>query len=90
MLVAEVEDTGPGIAPEHLGRLFDSFFTTRPGGMGIGLAICRSIIVAHSGSIEAANLPGGGARFRISLPVATLDDDLDHARPGTPEPGRDG
>lgn len=68
-ICADVEDTGPGIAPDHLGRLFESFFTTKEGGMGIGLAICRSIVEAHGGRIEAANLPGRGARFRFTLPV---------------------
>jgi PAS domain S-box-containing protein len=69
-LYADVEDTGPGIPENHLDRLFQSFFTTKKGGMGIGLAICRSIIEAHRGQIEAANLAGGkGARFRFVLPA---------------------
>lgn len=66
-----VEDTGPGIAPENLERLFGSFFTTKTGGMGIGLAICRSIIEAHGGHIEATNLPGGGAQFFFTLPTVS-------------------
>jgi two-component system, LuxR family, sensor kinase FixL len=69
VLCAEVEDTGPGIAPDHLTQLFQSFFTTKRDGMGIGLAICRSIVEAHGGSIEGENLPGGGARFRFTLPT---------------------
>jgi PAS domain S-box-containing protein len=73
---AEVEDAGAGIAPDHMNRLFQSFFTTKESGMGIGLAICRSIIEAHGGQIEAANLPNRrGARFRFTLPV--LDDHTD-------------
>jgi C4-dicarboxylate-specific signal transduction histidine kinase len=72
LVCASVEDTGTGIAPENLERLFGSFFTTKEGGMGIGLAICRSIIEAHGGRIEAANLPGGlGARFSFTLPIGS-------------------
>jgi two-component system sensor kinase FixL len=66
---AKIEDTGHGILPDNLNQLFQSFFTTKRGGMGIGLAVCRSIIEAHGGSIEAANRPGGGARFRFTLPA---------------------
>jgi PAS domain S-box-containing protein len=67
-----IEDSGPGIAPEHLGRMFESFFTTKDGGMGIGLPICRSIIEAHSGRIEVDNHSAyGGARFSFMLPVSS-------------------
>jgi PAS domain S-box-containing protein len=70
-LRCSVEDSGPGIAPDHLPRLFDSFFTTKEGGMGMGLSICRSIIEAHGGRIEADNGSiHGGARFSFSLPAA--------------------
>jgi C4-dicarboxylate-specific signal transduction histidine kinase len=65
----EVEDTGHGIPPDSLNQLFQSFFTTKRDGMGIGLAVCRSIIEAHGGTIEATNRPGGGARFRFTLPI---------------------
>ena len=65
-----VEDSGPGIDPEDLPRLFDSFFTTKDTGMGMGLPICRSIIEAHGGRIRADNeLTLGGARFSFGLPA---------------------
>jgi PAS domain S-box-containing protein len=65
-----VEDNGPGIPAGNLERLFSSFFTTKRDGMGIGLAICRTIVEAHSGVILAENLAAGGACFRVSLPLA--------------------
>jgi C4-dicarboxylate-specific signal transduction histidine kinase len=65
----EVEDTGPGMDPETLERLFEGFFTTKPRGMGIGLAICRSIIESHGGQISARNRADRrGAAFTIHLP----------------------
>ena len=71
VLCCIVEDSGPGIRPEHFGRLFESFFTTKMGGMGMGLPICRSIIEAHGGHITADNNGiDGGARFSFTLPAA--------------------
>ena len=68
-----LEDSGPGIKPEHLDHLFDSFFTTKDAGMGLGLAISRSFIEAHGGYIRADNESAyGGARFSFTLP-AKLD-----------------
>lgn len=65
-----VEDSGPGIDREHLPRLFDSFFTTKNAGMGLGLAVCRSILEAHHGRIRADNRSTlGGARLSFSLPA---------------------
>jgi signal transduction histidine kinase len=69
-LSCSVEDNGPGIAAEHVDRLFDSFFTTKDSGMGMGLPICRSIIEAHGGRIGAeGNCANGGARFWFTLPL---------------------
>jgi C4-dicarboxylate-specific signal transduction histidine kinase len=66
-----IEDSGPGIDPAHLSCLFDSFFTTKDGGMGMGLAISRYIIEAHGGFIRADNNSvAGGARFCFSLPAS--------------------
>ncbi|APV50570.1 hypothetical protein BWI17_13255 [Betaproteobacteria bacterium GR16-43] len=67
-LAIVVSDTGPGIPPEDLPKVFDSFFTTKPHGTGLGLAITRSIVEAHHGWLSAENRVGGGARLRIVLP----------------------
>ena len=67
MVEIRVADSGPGIAPEHLDSLFSQFMTTKSGGMGIGLPICRTIVEAHGGKIWAENRPEGGARFSFTL-----------------------
>lgn len=68
-----VDDNGPGL-PADPHRLFDGFFSTKAGGMGMGLPICRTIIEAHGGEIDAANRRDGpGARFAITLPAAPAD-----------------
>ena len=65
-----VEDSGPGIDPQHFNRLFDSFYTTKDTGMGLGLPVSRSIIEAHQGEIRADNNSRlGGARFSFTLPM---------------------
>ena len=73
-----VRDTGPGIPPEVLPRLFESFFTTKGSGMGIGLAICRSIVEAHAGRISVEG-SGAGAAFVIDLPVHPASLEPQHA-----------
>lgn len=72
-VVITVEDSGPGIAPEHLKSLFEAFFSTKADGMGVGLSISRTIIDAHQGKMWAENRPEGGARLSISLPIADLN-----------------
>jgi len=77
----EVADRGPGIPAPFLDRIFDKFFRlpgAGEGGVGMGLAICRAIVLAHGGSVHAEHRPGGGSRFRVALP-------LDGTAPAPPE-----
>jgi len=68
MVNISVTDSGPGIPLDLIGRIFESFFTTKSEGMGLGLALSRSIAEAHRGQLIAANSPGGGACFQLILP----------------------
>ena len=70
MVEVTVKDCGQGIAPEHMPLLFESFFTTRKEGMGLGLCVAKSIVVAHGGSIWAENNLNGGAAFHFTVPTA--------------------
>ena len=68
-IVVAVHDSGPGLKPEDLHRLFTPFYTTKPQGLGMGLAICRSIIEAHGGHLWATPTDDRGATFRFTLPT---------------------
>jgi signal transduction histidine kinase len=64
-----VKDTGSGVDPQQVERLFDAFYTTKPNGLGMGLSICRSIIEAHGGRLWATANDGPGATFQFTLPA---------------------
>ena len=66
----DVEDTGVGIPPEHLGRIFDLYFTTKDQGSGIGLSMVYRIVQLHDGEVEVQSTPGRGTRFRMIFPQA--------------------
>jgi signal transduction histidine kinase len=68
-IVLTVEDTGPGIDPSKAGAVFDAFVTTKPRGMGLGLAICRMIAERHNGEISVAPVDPHGSSFRVILPT---------------------
>jgi C4-dicarboxylate-specific signal transduction histidine kinase len=68
-----VRDTGPGLSPESLSRLFEPFYTTKPEGMGMGLSICRTIIEAHGGRLWAIPCEPHGALFQFTIPAARAD-----------------
>ena len=70
LVQVSVVDTGPGIDPEIRDHLFEAFVTTKSGGMGLGLSICRTIIDAHGGTLGATVRPGGGTKFHFTLPRA--------------------
>lgn len=67
----EVADTGPGIGPEMLPKIFDAFYTTKPGGTGLGLAIVKNVIETYAGTISATSKPGEGTQFQLIFPVRT-------------------
>jgi len=68
-VLVSVTDNGPGVPEQYHSKLFDSFFTTKPKGVGLGLSICKSIAVAHGGSLRHEQPDEGGSRFTLSLPM---------------------
>jgi signal transduction histidine kinase len=84
--VITVMDSGPGVEPQSLDRIFEPFFTSKPGGMGMGLSICRSIAEAHGGTLTAVPGELGGLRVRLTLPLVeprtatSLAVDVEHSR----------
>jgi PAS domain S-box-containing protein len=77
-ILVAVQDSGPGLAPENSDRVFHPFYSTKPGGLGIGLSICRSIIEAHEGRLWVETGEPGGAIFAFTLPAQRL---LDRSAP---------
>ena len=65
----EVQDTGPGLDSATLKRAFEAFYTTKPGGLGVGLSVCQSIVEAHGGSLTATGNVPRGAIFRLTVPA---------------------
>jgi two-component system sensor histidine kinase FlrB len=68
-LLFRVEDAGPGLDPEQLEKMFEPFFTTRPGGTGLGLAIVKKVVDELGGQVRCFNRGEGGACFELSLPM---------------------
>ncbi len=68
-VVVSVEDTGPGVSPEHLESIFDPFFTTKPAGTGLGLSIVRKIVDQHGGDVRIDSEPGHGTRVHVRIPA---------------------
>ena len=66
----EVEDSGSGIAPEHLEQIFDLYFTTKAEGTGLGLSLVQRIVTQHGGRVQVHSTPGAGSRFTLSFPAS--------------------
>jgi signal transduction histidine kinase len=65
-----VSDSGPGVPPSVAAAIFEPYVSTKSGGMGMGLSICRSLVESHGGTLTHESPAEGGARFRVSLPIA--------------------
>lgn len=82
VIAVNVKDVGPGFSEAHADKLFDIYFTTKETGMGMGLSICRTIIEAHGGGMNAQNNPDGiGACFQFTLPIVAPDTKNEHSSP---------
>ena len=68
-----VQDSGPGVDPADLERIFDAFYSTKTGGLGMGLSVCRAIVEAHRGKLWATPGAPHGATFQLTLPVIADD-----------------
>jgi signal transduction histidine kinase len=66
----EISDTGPGIPPDTLRRIFEPFYTTKPKGTGLGLALAKKFIEANEGTVKVGNVPDSGAFFRVTFPTS--------------------
>gem|GEM_PF-3003224 len=88
LVAITVSDSGPGIAPENMARLFEPYFSTKADGRGLGLSMAHSIIGGHGGAISAVSEPGKGASFTIRLPAAEVPavDAQAHAKSEPPKP----
>ena len=76
-MLITLQDSGTGIDPAHMDRIFDAFFTTKDRGMGMGLSICRSIAESHGGQLWASPNNPHGTSFYVKLPTAVTDKALD-------------
>ena len=70
MVEIRVSDIGPGLPEQVRARLFEPFVTTKRDGMGVGLSVCRTIVEAHGGELRGEDRVGGGAVFRLTIPLA--------------------
>jgi len=77
-VLLSVSDTGRGIPPENLARVFNPFFTTKEEGTGLGLAICRQIVTQHGGTIDIESQVGVGTRIVVLLPDPNFETETSH------------
>jgi len=84
-VIVDIADNGPGVPPDVAERIFNPFFTTKPKGSGLGLAVVRKIVDAHDGRIDMSTAEGRGTRFRVTLRVGPSPDAA--VKPSSPQPG---